>query len=84
MRNNRALFYLILTLGLFLLIPANYYIFENAPNNPAEQVAEAIINQLFGINIDLSEEKKKQEEEQKSDLIPAPENPAPEVSSLSQ
>jgi hypothetical protein len=58
MRNNKPLFYLVLTLGLFLLIPANYYIFNNVPDNPAEQVAEAIINQLFGINIDISTERK--------------------------
>lgn len=74
MRNNKALFYLILTLGLFLLIPANYYIFHNEPDNPAEQVAEAIINQLFGINIDISTERKLiAEAENKISEVPASE-----------
>jgi len=54
---DRKKFYMVTFVLLGILVPINYFLFKDVPDNPFELLQEAIVHHVFGVKIDISEVK---------------------------
>lgn len=51
---NKVTKFTIFAILIILLVPINYFLFNNAPSEDVQDVQEEVINAITGIDVDLN------------------------------